>query len=83
MAPIFFDGDYGFAAVCENRQMAKLLLADALKRKKMSKRQLAIAMGIDYRRVFSFFRPSFNPTLKTLERLAAAIGVKVTELIRD
>lgn len=58
-------------------------MAEILRKKKMSKRRLAMALGIDYRRVFSYFRPSFNPTLKTLDRLAKALGVKIADLLRD
>lgn len=63
--------------------MAKLQISEVLRKKAMSKRELAKRMGIDYRRVFSMFRPTFNPTLKTLERIAKALGVKVTDLIKD
>jgi transcriptional regulator with XRE-family HTH domain len=62
---------------------AKLILQKVLKAQGMSKRQLAKNMGIEYRHVFAFFRPGFNPTLKTLERIAKGLGVKISDLIRD
>lgn len=63
--------------------MARLILKKVLKAQRMSKRQLAKNMGIEYRHVFAFFRPGFNPTLKTLERIAKGMGVKIADLIKE
>lgn len=54
-----------------------------LTKQRLSKRQLAIRMGIPYAQVFRFFRKGWNPTLKTLERIANAAGVKIADLIRE
>lgn len=63
--------------------MAKLILGEVLKKRKLSKRQFAKRLGAHYHSVFQFFRPGYNPTLKTLERWAKAIGCKVRDLIRE
>jgi transcriptional regulator with XRE-family HTH domain len=63
--------------------VAKIILSEILKRQNVSKRQLAMRMGIPYAQVFKYFQAGFNPTLKTLARIAKALGVKVSELIRD
>lgn len=63
--------------------MVKIILADILKTKRLSKRQLAIRMGLPYAQVFRFFRKGWNPTIKTLERIAKAAGVKIVDLIKE
>lgn len=63
--------------------MVKIILKDVLTKQRLSKRQLAIRMGIPYAQVFRFFRKGWNPTLKTLERIANAAGVKIADLIRE
>jgi DNA-binding phage protein len=40
-------------------------------------------MGIPYAQVFRFFRKGWNPTIKTLERIAKAAGVKIVDLIKE
>ncbi len=61
----------------------KIVLKEILKTKRLSKRQLAIRMGIPYAQVFRFFRKGWNPTIKTLERIAKAAGVKIVDLIKE
>jgi transcriptional regulator with XRE-family HTH domain len=63
--------------------VVKIILADILKTKRLSKRQLAIRMGLPYAQVFRFFRKGWNPTIKTLERIAKAAGVKIVDLIKE
>jgi transcriptional regulator with XRE-family HTH domain len=63
--------------------MAKLILGQMLAKRKLSKRQFAKRLGIDYSGVFQFFRPGYNPTLKTLTRWAQALGCKVRDLIKE
>jgi transcriptional regulator with XRE-family HTH domain len=63
--------------------VAKIILKEILKTKRLSKRQLSIRMGIPYQQVFRYFRKGWNPTLKTLERIAKALDLRVVDLIRD
>ncbi len=64
--------------------MAKLALSDALKKKKLSKRQFAKRLGItQYHNVFRFFRDDRDPKLSTLTKWAKAIGCKVRDLIKE
>jgi transcriptional regulator with XRE-family HTH domain len=63
--------------------VVKIVLKEILKTKRLSKRQLAIRMGIPYAQVFRFFRKGWNPTIKTLERIAKAAGVKIVDLIKE
>ena len=63
--------------------MAKIILEEVLKRRKLSKRQLSIRMGIRYEHVFRFFRKGYNPRFSTLNLWAKAIGCKVRDLIKE
>jgi len=63
--------------------MAKLILAEVLKKKNLSKRQFAKRLKIDYSSVFRYFRDGYDPKLSTLERWAKAIGVKVRDLLEE
>jgi transcriptional regulator with XRE-family HTH domain len=63
--------------------MAKIVLEEVLKSKKLSKRQFAKKLGIIYSNVFRLFRADCNPRFSTLEEWAKVLGVKVTDLIRD
>ena len=47
--------------------MAKLLLAEVLKKKAMSKRQFAKRLGKEYPTVFRYFRDGYDPKLSVLE----------------
>lgn len=63
--------------------MAKLALAEMLRKRKLSKRAFAKRLGIDYHNVFRYFRPTVDPKLSTLTRWARAIGCRVRDLIRE
>lgn len=63
--------------------MARLTLAAALEKKKMSKRQFAKRLGAHYHSVFQFFKPTYNPTFKTMTRWAKAIGCRVRDLFQE
>lgn len=63
--------------------MAKLILGEVLKRKKLSKRQFAKRMGYHYASVFQFFRPTYNPTFKMMIRWAEAAECKVRDLFKE
>ncbi len=60
--------------------MAKLLLNQMLKKKKMSKRQFAKKLGIHYSAVFRYFREGYDPKLSTLENWARALDCKIEDL---
>lgn len=63
--------------------MPKLALAKVLKRKKLSKRQFAKRLGLDYRYVFRLFHDGYNPTFKTMCAWAAALKCRVRDLIEE
>lgn len=63
--------------------MPRVDLATALKRKKLSKRQFAIRLGIRYENVFKLFRPGLDPRFSSLCKYAAAIGCRVRDLFRE
>lgn len=60
-------------------------LSAKLKRTEMTLPQLAKASGLNNRTVYDLFdRPHLcNPTLKTLNALADALGCKVTQLVSE
>lgn len=61
--------------------MPSLQIAKALKRKRLSRRQFAKRLGIDYKNVSRIFYPDANPRFSDLKRYAMAIGCKVRDLI--
>ena len=63
--------------------MAKLALAKALKRKKLSKRKFAKRLGIEYKNVFRLFHEGADPRLSALTRYAQAIGCRVRDLLDE
>jgi transcriptional regulator with XRE-family HTH domain len=63
--------------------MAKLTLDEALKKKKMSKRQFAKKLGVLYSNVFRMFRPSYDPKFSTLVEIAKVLDVKVKDLYEE
>lgn len=58
-------------------------LADALKKKGLSKRQFAKKLGVPYQYVFRYFREGYDPKLSKLHDFAKAINVKITDLYRE
>jgi DNA-binding Xre family transcriptional regulator len=62
--------------------MAQVLLAEMLKRKRVSKREFARRLGIDPKNVFRLFSPKADPRISALERYAKALGCKVRDLIK-
>ena len=63
--------------------MVRLALAEALKRKKLSKRQFAKRLGIDPKNVSRLFHVGSDPRLSAMKRYAKVIGCKVRDLIRE
>jgi DNA-binding Xre family transcriptional regulator len=63
--------------------MAKLVLDKVLKRKKLSKRQFAKRLEIDYAAVFRYFRAGYDPKLSTLEKWSRAIGCRIRDLFEE
>jgi transcriptional regulator with XRE-family HTH domain len=63
--------------------MARLILMQVLKKKRLSKRKFAKLLKTEYSNVFRYFRPTANPTLKTLSKWADVLGVKVRDLIKE
>lgn len=63
--------------------MAQLLLAETLRKKKLSKRQFAKLLGVRYENAFRWFRDGYDPKLSMLERWAKALRCKIRDLYRD
>lgn len=63
--------------------MAKLILAEVLKKKGLSKRQFAKRIGKDYSAVFRYFREGYDPKLSTLEDWAKALHCRVRDLVEE
>lgn len=63
--------------------MAKLILAEVLKKRGLSKRQFAKRLGKDYPAVFRYFRDGYDPKLSTLEDWAKALNCRVRDLVEE
>jgi transcriptional regulator with XRE-family HTH domain len=63
--------------------MAKLLLAQTLKRKGMSKRKFAKLLGMKYGNVFRLFHKEYDPKFSTLIAWSKALGVKISDLYSE
>jgi transcriptional regulator with XRE-family HTH domain len=63
--------------------MARLNLAQVLKKKQITKYKFAALLRTNYANVFRHFRPGANPTLKTLNLWAKVLGVKVRDLLKE
>lgn len=57
---------------------ARRAIIDALHDSGLSQRQLAERMRVSEARVSLLLRPNANPTIKTLERIAAALNCKLS-----
>ena len=63
--------------------MAKLLLTEMLKKRKMSKYRLAKILNADYKNTHRWFKPDYDPKLSTLAAWAKALKCKVRDLIKE
>jgi len=63
--------------------MAKLLLAEMLKKKGLSKRQFAKKLDKEYPTVFRYFREGYDPKLSSLETWAGVLGCRVRDLYEE
>jgi len=63
--------------------MAKVVLGEVLKKKRLSKRQFAKNLKIEYSSVFRYFRDGYDPKFSTLEKWAKALHVRVKDLIDE
>lgn len=63
--------------------MPKLTLAKVLKRHKLSKRQFALRLGMNYHNVFKLFREGYDPRWSTIVKWAKVIPCKVRDLIEE
>ncbi len=63
--------------------MAKLLLAEVLKKKGLSKRQFAKRLEKEYPTVFRYFRESYDPKLSSLEDWARVLGCRIRDLYEE
>lgn len=72
-----------YAMPDQNVRVAHLLLDEVLKKKKVSKRQFAKRLGMDYASVFRYFREGYDPKLSTLERFAKALDCRIRDLYEE
>jgi transcriptional regulator with XRE-family HTH domain len=63
--------------------VTKLILGQVLKQRRLSKRQFAKRLDIEYNNVFRYFRNGYDPKLSSLAKWAKAIGCKVRDLIEE
>jgi transcriptional regulator with XRE-family HTH domain len=63
--------------------MAKLILSKVLEKKKLSKRQFAKRLGVEYQSVFRYFRDGYDPKLSTLNKWAKALKCKIKDLVEE
>jgi transcriptional regulator with XRE-family HTH domain len=63
--------------------MAKLLIDQALKKRKLSKRQFAKKLGIQYSAVFRYFREGYDPKLSMLESWAKVLDCRIRDLYEE
>lgn len=63
--------------------MAKLVIEQVLKKKKITKYRFAQLLGLPTPSVFRFFRPNYDPKLSTLEKWADVLDVKIKDLYID
>lgn len=63
--------------------MARLILAEMLKKRRISKQEFGRRLGIRPEHVYRLFRPGVDPRLSALNRYARALKCKVRDLIRD
>lgn len=63
--------------------MAKLLLEEMLKKRKVSKYRFAILLGIDHKNVRRLFLPGFDPKLSFLARAAKALKCRIRDLYKE
>lgn len=61
----------------------RLDLAGALRKKRLSKRQFAKRLGIQYPNVFRLFHAKADPRFSALCKYAAAIGCRVRDLFQE
>jgi transcriptional regulator with XRE-family HTH domain len=65
-----------------SKQLAQNVRIFRIKRR-MSQKDLASAVGTSHSRISDIERGTGNPTLKTIEAIAAALGTSVERLVRE
>lgn len=63
--------------------MAKIILKQALEKRKVSKRQFAIRIGMRYEHVFRLFREGYDPKWSMVNRWAKALKCRIKDLYRE
>ena len=63
--------------------MTKLLLGQIIKKRGISKRQLAKMLGETYSNIFRYFREGYDPKLSTLRKWAKVLNCKVRDLFEE
>jgi len=63
--------------------MPKLLLAEMLKKRKMTRYRFAKLMGMEYQNARRYFRPEYDPKFSVLSAWARVLKCKVRDLIKE
>jgi len=63
--------------------MARLKLDEVRKKKGITKYAFAKALELEPSNVQPFFKPGYNPKLKTMSEWAAALGCKISDLFDE
>lgn len=61
----------------------EILLAEIMKNRKLSVRQVSIMTGISKSTISRIARNEISPTADTLEALAAGLHIRITDLIES
>jgi transcriptional regulator with XRE-family HTH domain len=63
--------------------MARLILDEILKKKRISKREFSRRLGVDYKNISRMFRKGFDPRVSALAKYAKALDVSCRDLLKD
>lgn len=63
--------------------MVRLVVRQLLKKKGISVRKFAKMIKSDYPSMFRALKPTANPTLRTMEKWAKALDVKIFDLFQE
>lgn len=65
------------------KKKARLKIRKALEERGVSQYELAKRLGLQTQHITKMVKPEFNPTFKTLTRIAEAVGCSVSDLIDE
>lgn len=63
--------------------MVKLRIRHHVKRRKLTHRAFARQLGMTERNAYKLYEPGYNPTVRTLARVAKVLRLKIRDLIDE